>query len=249
MSKGTGYPHLANAPITEALIDIQVRYHELPTNDVLRSVAQAMKDAFPLLEERQQTTISISMVPEAETNMVHQPYGFLLHSADKHYAAQILQDRFSLSRLTPYIDWADLRDQAKQFWQIYRDIAAPKRVVRLAVRYINKLLLPSPIEDFSVFFTKPIEIPESLPQGLASYMTRMALPEPETGSVALIQQVLEGVTLENEVSIIFDIDTFKQVDLAADNDEEIWSDLENLRDYKNRVFFKSLTNRAIELFQ
>lgn len=250
MDNDTDFPHLPNAPITEALIDIQVRFHIPPTNKTLQSVADLIKEEFPLIEERYQAAFSFNIKSkESESSIEQEPLGFLMRTEDKQYAAQIMSDRFTFSRLTPYIDWNDLREQTERIWSIYRDTTNPDRIVRLAVRYINRLLLPSPIEDFNDYFNSPIEIPSGLPQSLAGYMTRLVIPDPKSGAVATVQQVLEGETKENHVSIIFDIDTFKIVDMDINNEDEVWSNLEALREYKNRIFFKSLKENTIKLYQ
>lgn len=250
MINDTDFPHLDNAPITEALIDIQVRFHKPPTSETLLLVANSIKDEFPLREERHKATLSFNIsTQESESSVVKDPDGFLLRTEDKKYAAQIMHDRFSFSHLAPYKDWATLSERADKIWSVYRDTTKPDRIVRIAVRFINRLLMPIPIEDFGDYFTKPIEIPDALPQGLANYMTRMVIPEPETNLIATVQQVLDGTAIDNQLPIIFDIDTFKAVDLAADDNEAISSTLNSLRDYKNRIFFRNLTQKAIDLYK
>jgi len=250
MDNNTSFPHLTNAPITEALIDIRVSFHNPPTTEELKNVANAIKEEFPLQTERNRTTISFNIQPEkTESSVGKESNGLLIHTQDKKYAVQLMRESFSLSRLQPYLDWSELRTQTEKYWEIYADILKPDRVTRLAVRYINKLLIPTPIQDFSDYFTQPVEIPKGLPQGLASYMTRLVIPEPETQSVAIVQQVLEGSTPEDKVSILFDIDAFKFVDLSTNDHDAIWSILENLHEYKNRIFFNSLTDKTIGLYK
>lgn len=247
MNDNNKFPHLSNAPITEAMIDIQTASKDPISIDVLRSVAQALKEEFPIAENKELATMSFS-ANESAPRGTRELQGFLVRSEDKLYAAQILINRFSLSRLMPYKDWGDLRNYSEKLWSIYKDIVKPIRVKRLAVRYINRLLLPDPTKQLSYYFTKPLEIPEELPQALANYVTRMVIPEPESSSVAIVQQVMEGMSQENQASIIFDIDAFKEVDFGVGDNEMIWSTLENLREYKNRIFFKTLTNNTIEMY-
>jgi uncharacterized protein (TIGR04255 family) len=44
-----------------------------------------------------------------------------------------------------------------------------------------------------------------------------------------------------------DIDVFKQRDVIGE--EDAWQTLEALRDFKNKIFFESITEKAKELFK
>lgn len=49
--------------------------------------------------------------------------------------------------------------------------------------------------------------------------------------------------------VIFDIDAFRFVDLAATEEDEMWSLLDELRDYKNLIFFKSINPELLEKYK
>lgn len=240
---------LANPPITEALIQFQVSAQEPITLQKLTLVKEATGKEFPISEERYGGTFIFDLASPESARGQGEPQGFLVRSEDKLYAAQYMLDRFSFSRLAPYTSWDDLSKRTSRLWTIYRDITKADHIKGLSVRYINRILLPFPIMDFSEYFAKPIEIPEKLPQGVAKYMVRILLPDREQGLMANIQQVLEGTTEGNKASIIFDVDAFMPVDLSSQNDEAIWSNFEKLHIYKNRIFFFSMTDKTLGLFK
>lgn len=93
-----------------------------------------------------------------------------------------------------------------------------------------------PIKDFGEFLTAPPIVPESLPQGVNSFLTRVALHEPLIDAEAIITQALEPIIKSDFASIILDIDVFKN---KPDGIEEksAWEALEKLRYFKNKVFF------------
>jgi len=249
MANAPVYPLLTNAPITEALIDIQVSFQSRPPIEQLQQVVQSVAGDYPLTEERFQQTFSFKFGPEAEsTQEKRMVQGFNVRSKDKLYVAQITPDRLTFSRLKPYLSWPDLRKRAEAVWDCYRNTVRPDRVTRLGVRYINRFDLPDKPTDFGLYFIKAIELPESLPQGLASFFVKMVIPEPDTQSVAVVHQVLEGPRDGMPAAIIFDIDAYKMVDLPVD-DGAVWATLESLRAYKNRIFFNSLTPQLIEQFK
>jgi uncharacterized protein (TIGR04255 family) len=67
-------------------------------------------------------------------------------------------------------------------------------------------------------------------------------------TVSVIQALEPQVPGQSEVAIIFDIDAYEDVTMRAD-DVTIAERFGNLREMKNRVFFKGLTTKAIDLFR
>jgi uncharacterized protein (TIGR04255 family) len=53
-----------------------------------------------------------------------------------------------MSHLAPYENWNAVRDEARRLWALYRSIAKPSKLIRLAVRYINRIDMPLPLGDF-----------------------------------------------------------------------------------------------------
>ena len=156
-------------------------------------------------------------------------------------------DGFTFSRLHPYIKWEELRNEAHRLWLLYKDITCPDSITRVALRYINNLNIPLPIRDFDAYLTAPPIVPEGLPQGVSSFLTRVVIHEPSIGANAIITQALEQVVGE-VAPVILDIDVFK---LRPEGIEEkdAWDTLEKLRHFKNKIFFKSITNKLKEMFE
>lgn len=249
MTNISNFPNLSNSPITEALIDIQTTSDEPCTFESLIPVKNRLIDEFPNVEQQQEGIINFNFSKdESSASSNQKPNGFVMRTEDRLYAAQILLNRVSLSRLRPYLDWLELRKRMDRLWPIYRDTTSAVRVKRLAVRNINKILLPDSTKKLGYYFTNPMTIPAGLPQNYASYLIRAVIPDVETKSIAIIQQVLEGVNSDNQISIIFDIDTFKEVDIDVNDEENIWSTIEELHRFKNRIFFNSITENTKELF-
>jgi uncharacterized protein (TIGR04255 family) len=76
-------------------------------------------------------------------------------------------DGFAMSRLAPYENWNAVRDEARRLWDIYRSIAKPSKLIRLAVRYINRIDMPLPLGDFKDYLRTVPDVSPDLPQGLA----------------------------------------------------------------------------------
>ncbi len=253
MDAGQEWPHLQNAPITEALIDIRV---QLPQGTVLSHLAEfrdQVADRYPGCRERRRFHGKLSFKasdPPVVDVAEEAPDGYLMTSADGRQVVQARLDGFTFSRLRPYETWEHLRSQAKSLWRIYRQALRPVRVVRIAVRYINRIEIPVPVGDLKEWILTGPELAPGLPQSMAGYFFRFHLPfEQPRGFVNVIQKIdLEPTDPPDCVSLIFDVDAFLPLEKDPSNDE-MWVLFENLRLIKNRVFFDSTTSKTLELFR
>ena len=148
--------------------------------------------------------------------------------------------------LKPYETWERFRDEARRLWGKYREVTSPE-ITRVALRYINKMEFPLPVKDFGNYLAAPPTVPAGLSQGVSSFLTRVVIHEPEIGAAGIITQALEQIINPNVLTIILDIDVFKQKSEGI-TEEEAWQTLEKLRHFKNKIFFESITEKARELF-
>ena len=127
-------------------------------------------------------------------------------------------------------------------------VASPQRIVRVAVRYVNRIDIPLPLGDFNEYLRTVPEVSPDLPQGLAGYFMRLEIPMDDIKSRCLVNEAIIEPSVPNVVSVVLDIDVFRTEDLPTEEDE-IWSFIEDLRARKNSVFEACITDKARELFQ
>jgi uncharacterized protein (TIGR04255 family) len=70
----------------------------------------------------------------------------------------------------------------------------------------------------------------------------------ETGISCNLAQASESVTEKGTVGIVIDIDCYVMESMRPD-DARLFERLGELRNMKNRIFFGSLTDRALEMFE
>jgi uncharacterized protein (TIGR04255 family) len=114
-------------------------------------------------------------------------------------------------------------------------------------RYINRIEIPLPVKDFREYILTTPEIAPGLPQGLAGFFMRLLIPDEKSGFNAILTETMEPLQ-QNLLPFILDIDVFREAAFEI-HATEMWDTLERLRDFKNEIFFKSLTQRAQELFK
>jgi uncharacterized protein (TIGR04255 family) len=179
--------------------------------------------------------------------------GYRLRSADGLNVVQFFRDRLAISRLEPYDRWQSLVDEASRLWRVYIELLRPASLSLISVRYINQFMLPLDMKRFEDFLVSTPIIPKELPQLFADFYSKVTIPDPDTGAVATIQHIFEGVKAEgvgkkHMLPIILDIDVHKVAEIGTE-DDLVWKILSDLHDYKNSVFFSSLTDNCMELFQ
>ena len=172
--------------------------------------------------------------------------GYRYSSEDKLNIAQFRMDGFTFSRLEPYNNWDEMKAEAARLWKIYADAVSPDPITRVGVRYVNVLKLPLGTE-LAEYLTAPPVIPDGLDQELGSFLTRLGIHAPAFEAHGFLTQAYE-VAHDNYAPIVLDIDVFtvKHFDPGKD---EFWRYLDLLRDLKNNVFFESITEKSLELFQ
>lgn len=240
--------HYKKPPITEAIIDLRV---ELPPGvglAELKNTHSGEEAAYPRVEPRYVAFGQMQIGPQVSATAGSQQIGYLFHSGDGKQIYQSRLDGFAMSRLAPYENWNALRGEARRLWEIYRSVAKPSKLTRLAVRYINRIDIPLPLSDFKDYLRTVPEVSPDLPQQLAGYFMQLVIPQYDIESLALINETIIEPASQNLVSVVLDIDIFRTTDLPS-NEEDIWAFFEQVRFRKNEVFEACITAKARELFE
>ena len=245
------HPHLNNAPITEALIDIRVQQSKDFDLDKLEDLHNEISSDYP--KKKGVVSGEFSFKVDAEGHKVTPSAsptnkGFVFLNQEENRLVQVTADGFTFNMLSPYTNWEEMRDMASPLWNLYAKSSSCLKVTRLALRYINKMNFPLPITSFSDYLITPPTLPEALPQGVSSYLSRLIVQAPDVGARVIVTQAFEGTPIPEILPIILDIDAFKENEYDV-FDDHIWGVFEELRVLKNDFFFENLTQKAIEVFK
>lgn len=240
--------HLTHAPIKEALIDIQVALTEKVTAEVLNSGYSEISSQYPKHETLQRGEFGFHRIGRQSTKFIidQSVVGYRYTSEDGRHVVQFRMDGFTFSRLEPYNAWEELKAEAARMWELYASTVSPNPITRIATRYVNLLKLPANAE-FKEYLVAPPIVPEGLNQELSSFLTRIEIRDQSINAHGILTQAFEGIQ-NDYVPIVLDIDVFmaRQFD---PQEKEFWRCLDQLRDFKNTVFRKSITEDTMELFQ
>ena len=240
--------HLSHAPIEEAMIDIQVALPEKVNTEALNSEYAQIADQYPKHEIIQRGEFGLHSNEGEPTRVTigHTVAGYRYASEDGQRVVQFRMDGYTFSRLEPYDRWEEMKEEAVRLWGVYAGTVSPNPITRIATRYVNLLKLPLNME-LKEYLTAPPTIPEGLSQELSSFLTRIEIREPSIGARGILTQALEEVR-ENHASIVLDIDVYMARQFDPE-EKEFLDCLDQLRDFKNTVFFESITEKTVEIFQ
>ena len=242
---------LPHAPITEAVIDFRVK---LPDGFDVAKFAELrtrLEGDYPKWEEKKLFQLGFKQEGHKEPVQTFNNlgvHGHFFRSADETQVAQFRRDGFTFSRLKPYTSWDETFREASRLWGIYVETTNPSEVSRIAVRYINRILLPLPVAQLSDYLTVPPLLPDGVPTDVTSFFTRAVIQDADTGIAVIVVQALEQLPDGKHIPLILDIDAYR-ANLSDEPNEELLSKFEQLRNMKNRFFFGSLTAKSIELFK
>ena len=243
--------HLRNAPITEAIIDFRVKARTAFRPEEFADLRTPLAERFPNVDERRGLHTTFDMIegqgqPPVVKDLGLQ--GYFFKTSDKKTIAQFRVDGFTFNRLHPYTSWEELFPQAMDLWRVYSSIAKPDVITRLAVRYINRIVLPAGPTAFETYLRTAPVIPPELPQYISGFLTRVTIHDPKTDIGAHVAQALEASPPGNQLAVILDIDAYKQREFPTD-DPAIEQTFGQLRAFKNLIFFNSLTDDTIKGFE
>src|SRR3990167_4928298 len=243
--------HLQNAPITEAIIDFRVKARPDLRAEDFAGMKDQLSNRLPKLEEMRGLQATFQVLKGKGQPPVVQDLGlqgYFFRSQDEKIIAQFRIDGFTLNRLRPYTSWEDIFPQAMELWELYLKVAKPVEAVRLADRYINHVSLPPGVQKFEDYLRGSPVIPPELPQYTSSFLTRVTIHDPLNDIAAHVTQALQPTGSAQRLTVILDIDAYKEAQLPPE-DPAIERVFEQLRIFKNLIFFNSLTDETLRQFE
>lgn len=247
--KADDYTIFPNAPITEAILDIRAELPETVKLEDLVAFQNSIRGRFPEKKERYLYEAGLQFSQEGVSTTPPQQKidGYLFESLAEKKVVQARLDGFTFNKLKPYENWEVFCKEGRELWNLYSQIAHPTKVIRIALRYINRIEIPLPLKDFEEYILTFPQIAPTLPQAVARFLMQLVIPNTSIEANGIITIAVENVT-DQKLSLIFDIDV-SRASSYVDNKEDIWSDFEKLRIFKNEIFFKSITDKTKELFK
>lgn len=238
----------SNAPIMEAILDIQVEASKDVSLTSLANCQNTLYAEYPTKRVIKTPITHLETGPQVAGATGTQDLGFAFISNDGKQLFQVRPNGFTVNRLAPYSGWKNFSHEAVRLWNIYRGEAKPGQITRIALRFINRIDIPtSQVELKDYFHTLP-EIARGLPQSMAGFFMQILLPLEDVKAFVNIVETIVDPPQPGMVSVLLDLDLFRNTNLP-DSEEGIWSLFEGLRVKKNAVFDSCITEKTKELIR
>lgn len=237
--------HYKRAPITEAVIELQLTLPDATSLAELRATGEAESTRYPQSQALMNAEAEVKIGGMLSFSAKQEPIGFTFTSEDGAQAFQARTNGFCFSRLAPYTSWEPVCAETKRLWTHYRALNKPTLIQRLSVRYLNRFEIPGDIVDFEKYFRVYPEVPDQFGQ-LHGVFSRLVVPVPEVDGFLLLTQSLMPPVRAGVTSILLDIDVIRASNVPQEEDA-IWSLFDALRVQKNRIFEACITDAAREL--
>jgi uncharacterized protein (TIGR04255 family) len=238
--------HYPRPPIVESVIDI--KFDGILPDKERQRLRDRFKPSFPSIEER--TNVTLAVLPQGiSTTTV--PAGFKLTAKNAVDLVLINEDSFGTVRLAPYDRWESLLANAKANFETFTKVLGRKKVLRLGVRFINRIDIPKAKmtgRSLDEFFMLGVALPDRLARERGPFTLVSNFIEASTGARIILNGGEILPALLDHVSFNLDIDAYWEGNIS-NRIEEMWERAELLRDAKNACFESCITDELRALFQ
>lgn len=247
------WPNLNNPPVVVAICQIKFDEGSISLDDFLRSDS-TVRRYLPNRNDNISANINIKGPRNTPFPLGKAPIdgyseakvtGYVYFSKDQKEKLDISSTGITYTSEAAYTGWENFKATVLKYLDIFSSALAKTAITRTSIRFINQFQIKDfndPAEYFNTVITTTDEN-GGLPYPLLRYGFRMTVDVKE-GVYSIINQNVDRKT-DNYV-YIFDIDVLDRNNLLY-TQETIGNVLEELRDIKNNIFFKNITEKTIAL--
>jgi len=244
---------LSNPPIVEAILDIECDLQPgQQLTELQEQAGKAFQDYYPKfsLQRVQEHKIEAKSDAPPQISFYDGLRALQFFSDDGKQLVQVRGQGYSFNRLAPYTSLDDYLPEIERTWKLYLDLVSPVQIRSIRLRYINRILLPMQKGQVEMdeYFLVASRLLEEDKFNFTGFLNQHAAVEIETGNqinIILTAQQPE----ENRLPVIFDNTIVAPRAVEPGNWPEILATIDVLRDLKNRIFRKTLTQPCLDLFQ
>jgi uncharacterized protein (TIGR04255 family) len=142
------------SPIVEAVCEIQFG-EESPWDPTIPGrIYERVRNTFPTLRQAERVTVNLALNPEEFGPQFGTVSLMQFLRKDEKALIQVGVNLLSVSVLKPYPSWPKFLALIKRGFNAYSDVAPPKTIRRIGLRYINQIEVPGHdirLEDYFEF--------------------------------------------------------------------------------------------------
>lgn len=237
-------------PVIEALCEIYSAGSSWD-DTVPGTFYERVKSDFPQKQQRTIQEAQITLGPEQAAAGVRQlPPWMQFVSDEKHRMIQLAQDLLVVNQLAPYPHFEEWEPDVYQALRVYRELAQPKNVARLGLRYINRVLIPAKQIKMEDYFTIYPNLPQRLGDMHGSFLVRVEVPQSGQAHTVVITFGTAPPPPASDAGQAFMLDLYDILTINQPVDEQaIKRELRHAHDNIVVAFEDSVTDKLRTLFE
>ncbi len=167
---------------------------------------------------------------------------------DEKALIQVDRDLLAVNHLKPYPTWQEFLPLIQQGFDAYCQIANPKGILRIGLRYINRIEVPGQrieLEDYLEF--RPF-VGSKLPQDFGSFIVGIQVPYERSRDILRLQLTNAATQTPSLVAAVLDLDYF----LAQPNQvgiDNVFEWVELAHTHVEEAFEACITDRLRQMFE
>lgn len=231
-------------PVIEALCEIF--FADSHWDDaVIGQFYDRVKDRFPTKRRYEIHSAEFAFQPSSGTataGVRQLPPRMQFVSEQGNRILQVAPDLLIVNQLPPYPHFEAWEPTIHEALSIYREIAQPRRITQIGLRYIDRIVIPTPQIDMKDYFTIYPQVPEH-----GHFMMRVEVPTQNAHTKIITFASVEPDSSEQK-AFLLDLYDIHRSDPGIDFDrvaETIHAAHENII----TVFEGSMTERLRQLFE
>ena len=236
-----------NPPIVEALCEFQFE-PDSPWDLVMPGlVYEKVRDTFPKRRQARVLDLGILAGPEALEQQVRSTDRMQFLREDEKALVQVGPHFLAVNHLEPYPSWEEFLPLIKRGLKAYRDVADPKGIHRIGLRYINRIEFASQRIDLKDYFEFRPFVGPNLPQEFGPFIVGIQVIY-EGSNILKITLTTARTETPDTIAMILDLDYFlaKPGEVVLDNVFE-WVDVAH--DRIEGAFEACITDRLRQMFK
>lgn len=237
-----------NPPISEVVCEFQFGQDSPWDFTIPEIIYEKIRTTFPIRSQITQVTTGIS----ANQEELGQKIGTvpIMRYLNENGTAliQIGTHLLSVNHLKPYSSWQKFLPLIEESYETYCEVAAPKSIHRIGLRYVNTIQITGQSINLEDFFEFRPYVGRDLPRTIGPFMTSVQLPFENSRDILNLQLVsLAGISSDG-VTILLDLDYFL-VQPSKVRLDEISEWVDNAHNNIEEIFEACITDRLRQVFE
>lgn len=233
---------LENPPLVEAVCEC--RFAEIGVQPVLvpGRYYERVKAEYSGIESKRGVGVQAG---GQEVTMATEEVTVFRNPSD-HRLVQVGLGMIAINQLRPYSDFATFRQEIEKRLADYREVALPKRLTRLGLRYINHLGIPEG-KNLETMLNVGFKVPQAMPGKPDPYLLRLVFGY-ANGRDQMILITAKAPGHQDGSKVVLDMDyVLVKPDQLGETDLMEWVDAAH--DNIENVFHACLTKAALASFK